>query len=232
MERMQPFERTQSRPLVLQSGTQAATYGLFTLAMAVTLLGVYLGMIWAQALLTSGMHFILVIAELAIIFTAGWWSRRSPLNMVLFVLFPLLSGITITPYLLAVIAGYANGPAILFNAVLATVFISLAAAVLARMAPSLAGLGRALVLALIGLIVLSLAQLFVPALRTETFELLISGAGIVLFGAFTAYDLQRIADQGRMGANPFLLAISLYLDIFNLFLMVLRFMTALSGERR
>ncbi len=229
---MTTFSHTSSRPIVLSSGTQSAVYGLFTLAMALTLIGVYLGLLWAEMILSSGMHVVLIIAELAIIFSAGWWSTRSPLNIVLFALFPLLSGITITPYLLAIVAGYVNGPAILFNAVLTTVFIGLAAAVLARMAPSLAGFGRALVLALIGLLVLSLAQIFVPALRTQTMELLISGAGIVLFGVFTAYDLQRIADQGKAGANPFLLAISLYLDIFNLFLMVLRFMTALSGERR
>lgn len=216
----------------MQAGTQSAVYGLFALAMAVTLIGVFFGMLWAQTLLTSGMHVFFAIAELGIIFTAGWWSSKRPLNIVLFVLFPLLSGITITPYLLSILAGFVNGPAILFNATLTTIFISLAAAVLARMAPSLAGFGRALVLALVGLLVLSLAQIFVPALRTQTFELLIAGAGIVLFGAFTAYDLQRIADQGKAGANPFLLAISLYLDIFNLFLMVLRFMTALSGERR
>ncbi len=37
---------------------------------------------------------------------------------------------------------------------------------------------------------------------------------------------------GSLGANPFLLALSLYLDIFNLFLSVLRFMSVLSGERR
>ena len=43
---------------------------------------------------------------------------------------------------------------------------------------------------------------------------------------------QRIESQGRMGANPFMLALSLYLDIFNLFLFILRFMTALSGNRR
>ncbi len=229
---MPSLEDRRSRPIVLSSGAQSATYGLFALAMALTLIGTYVGILWAQTILTSGVHVILAIAELAIIFTANRWSGKSPLNIVLFALFPLLSGITITPYLLAIVAGYVNGPAILFNAVLTTVFISLAAAVLARMAPSLAGWSRALVLALIGLLVLSVAQIFVPALRTQTVELFLAGAGIVLFGVFTAYDLQRIAAQGRAGANPFLLAIGLYLDIFNLFLMVLRFMTALSGERR
>ena len=85
---------------------------------------------------------------------------------------------------------------------------------------------------LIGLIVIALLQLFVPSLRTGGMEIVISGIGVVLFAAFTAYDVQRVQALGRLGANPFLLALSLYLDIFNLFLYVLRFMLALSGDRR
>lgn len=129
-------------------------------------------------------------------------------------------------------AGYANGGQILLNAVGATVCMSLAAVVLARIAPNLAAWGRALVFAVIGLIVLSVLQIFVPALQTQGAELFISGIGVVIFGLFTAFDLQRIEAQGRLGANPFMLTLSLYLDIFNLFLYILRFMTALSGDRR
>jgi FtsH-binding integral membrane protein len=54
----------------------------------------------------------------------------------------------------------------------------------------------------------------------------------VIFALFTAVDIQRVKMLGRYGANPFLLALSLYLDIFNLFLYILRFMLALSGDRR
>lgn len=200
--------------------------------MGLTLAGVYLGMNFAGILLTSGMHIFFVIAELALIITSAWWSRMSPLNMVLFALFPLLSGITVTPYILSVLAGFENGPAILFNAVAATVGISLSAAAFARLAPGLSAWAGTLFYAVIGLLLLSLAQLFFPALRTPGFELAISGAGILVFAAFAAFDIQRVRQMGAVGANPFLLALSLYLDIFNLFLSVLRFMSALSGDRR
>jgi FtsH-binding integral membrane protein len=79
---------------------------------------------------------------------------------------------------------------------------------------------------------MALLQVFVPAFRTTQMELMISGAGVVIFGLFTAYDMQRIAQMGKMGANPFMLALSLYLDIFNLFLYILRFMLVLYGDRR
>lgn len=226
------YSSSNNAPIVLSASTQSAVYGLFTLAMGLTLAGVFAGLQMAPYILSSGMHLFLMIVELALIFTAGWWSRHSPWNYVLFGAFPLLSGFTITPYLLMVLAGFANGPAILFNAAAATVFMSLSAVVLARIAPNMAVFGRTLFFALLGILFLSILQIFVPGLRTQGMELMISGLGIVLFGAFTAYDLQRISHQSALGANPFLLALSLYLDIYNLFLSILRFMTALSGERR
>ncbi len=229
---MEHFSTTSSQPLSLSASTQSQVYGLFAVAMALTFIGVFVAMSFIQPLMSTGFYLVLTIAELAIIFTSQWWSKTSPLNYILFGLFPLLSGITITPYMLMIAAGYANGGQILLNAVGATVCMSLAAVVLARIAPNLAAWGRALVFAVIGLIVLSVLQIFVPALQTQGAELFISGIGVVIFGLFTAFDLQRIEAQGRLGANPFMLTLSLYLDIFNLFLYILRFMTALSGDRR
>ncbi len=200
--------------------------------MALTLVGVYFGLQFANLLLSSGLYLGLAVIELGLIFTATWWSRSSPLNYLLFALFPLISGFTLVPYLLIITTGYVNGGAILVNAVGATVCMSLSAVVLARMAPGLAAWGSALFYALIGLLVLSLLQIFFPALQTQTSELLISGLGTVLFGIFLAFDIQRLEQGAALGANPFLLALSLYLDIYNLFIMILRFMTALSGERR
>ncbi len=230
---MQQFSTSSSRPLALSASTEAQTYILFAVAMVLTVLGVFAGMQYAQTLLTSGMHMVLFIVELAIIFTANLWKDKSPLNIVLFGAFPIISGITFTPYLLMVLASYTNGSAILFNALAATAFMGLSAAVFARTTSwNLGVFGRALFFALLGLIGMSILQIFVPALRTPIVELCISGAGVVIFAFFTAFDLQRIQEQAKVGANPFMLALSLYLDIFNLFMYILRFMTALSGERR
>ncbi len=209
-------------------------YALFGLAMALTTVGVLMGTLFAPTLFRSGMHIALLIVELGIVFSARYWITKSPLNILLFGLFPLLSGITITPYLWYVTSSFPNGNAILVNALLATVFMTAAAAVFARTTSlPLASMGRFLLFGLIGLIGFGLLQIFVPALRQSIgFEMALSGAGVLLFAAFTAFDFQRVQQQSRAGANPFLLALSLYLDIFNLFLYILRFMTALSGDRR
>jgi len=230
---MQQFSTSSGRPMALSASTEAQVYGLFAVAMALTVIGVSIGYSQAPILLSTGTHVLLLILELAIIFTARLWMDKSPLNILLFAAFPVLSGITFTPYILYILVSYVNGLAILYNALAATTFMALAAAVFARTTSwNLGVFGRGLFFSLLGLIGIGILQLFVPALRTPAAELFISGAGVAVFGFFTAFDLQRIQGMARVGANPFMLALSLYLDIFNLFLYVLRFMTALSGERR
>ncbi|HAI98739.1 TPA: hypothetical protein DCL30_04360 [Candidatus Peribacteria bacterium] len=222
-----------TRPIALSSSTQSQVYALFALAMALTAAGVFIGMQYAEAIFSSGLSLFFLIAELILIFTARLWMDRSPLNIILFGAFPLLSGVTVTPYLIAVLTGYANGGAILFNAVLATAFMAGAAAVFASTTKwDLSILGRALLFMLLGLLFFGVLQIFFASLRTTGMEMVISGASIVLFAVFTAYDVQRIQRLARLGANPFLMALSLYLDIFNLFLSILRFMVAVSGNRR
>ena len=227
------YSPSSSQPLTLSASNEATVYGLFALAMGLTLVGTYIGLQYAAQILGSGMFMFLLIAELAIVFTSRWWIHSSPLNILLFGLFPLLSGITITPYILSVLQNYANGAAILTNAFGATACMALAAAVFARSTQwNLAVMGRGLIFALLGLVAMGLLQIFIPSMRTGQMELLISGAGVVIFALFTAYDIQRIQTLAKAGASPFLLALSLYLDIFNLFLYVLRFMLAVSGNRR
>lgn len=224
---------TRSQPIVLSASTEAKTYMLVALALGLTLVGVMIGGAFADVLLGTGVNLILLFVELAIIFSSRWWIERSPLNIFLFAAFPLLSGITITPYILYVLASYVNGASILMNALASTTFMAIAAAVFARTTRwNLSMMGRALFLSVIGLVCFGILQIIFPALRTGAAELFISGAGVVIFALFTAYDMQRVMAMGRVGANPFLLALSLYLDLFNLFLYVLRFMLALSGNRR
>ncbi len=225
------MDRSSSLPIA--TNVESQVYVLFAVAMALTVVGVYVGMAYAATLFSTGMAFGLVIAEFALILTSGWWARQSPLNIILFGLFPLLSGITVTPDLMSVLFGYATGASILMNALLATACMTAAAGVIARLSGwDMSGMGKALLFSVLGLIAMGLLQVFVPSLRTGTMELVISGAGIVIFGLFTAFDLQRITRLGQMGMSPFLLALSLYLDIFNLFLYILRFMVAFSGNRR
>ena len=228
---MNTFAPTRSTPLVISQSVETQVYGLFALAVGLTGVGVWTGMQFLPQLIA--MQFVLLIIELGIVFTAGWWSRQAPLNYLMFGLFPLISGITVAPFLLYVTTEFTNGYSILLNALAATACMAVAAAVFARTTRwNLGVMGRALFFAVLGLIIMGLLQVFIPGLRSTHTELLLSGAGVVIFSLFMAYDIQRIQNLSRVGANPFMMALSLYLDIYNLFLYVLRFMMALSGNRR
>ena len=86
--------------------------------------------------------------------------------------------------------------------------------------------GSFLFMALLGLIVCIVVNMF---MHNSTFELLISGAGVLIFVGLTAWDTQSIkrmcaeAGPDEMGKVATMGALSLYLDFINLFLYLLRF---------
>lgn len=228
--RFTPIIDVSSSPV--RVGNLAPVYGLLFLAILFTILGCGIGATIALPFITSGWILFLFVLELGIVWTAPSWTRSTPLNYFLFAAFPFLSGLTIAPVIISVLVGYANGATILLNALLATGLMTLASAVLATMSKSNLGgmFGRFLFQGLIGLIGFSLLQIFFPSLRGQGIEQVVSVIGIVIFSGFLAVDIQRV-QQRRDLDSPFLMAIALYLDIFNLFLYILRFMTA-GGRQR
>ena len=95
----------------------------------------------------------------------------------------------------------------------------------------LSKIGSILVMALIGLIICSIVNIF---MESETMYWIISGAGVLIFIGLTAWDTQKIkqmaiampdATNGKLATIG---ALSLYLDFINLFIYLLRFM----GNRR
>ena len=93
----------------------------------------------------------------------------------------------------------------------------------------LTGIGSFAFMALIGLIIAQVANMF---LHIEGLAAIINYAGVLIFVALTAYDVQKIKRIGESNDyHPNLSirgALTLYLDFINLFLFILRIM----GNRR
>lgn len=92
---------------------------------------------------------------------------------------------------------------------------------------NLTGMGRTLMMVLFGLIICSIVNIF---WGNGMFDLVCSVVGVVLFSLLTAYDTQKILEQGTSD-DPELRskgavfgALSLYLDFLNLFLYLLHFL--------
>ena len=122
--------------------------------------------------------------------------------------------------------GMANGGDIVMTALSMTgvTFLGLSAyAVTSR--KDFSFMGGFLMIGLILVVVASLANIFfaIPAL-----SLAISAVGVLVFSGLILYDTSRMVNGGE--TNYVMMTVSLYLNIYNLFLMLLHLTGALSGD--
>lgn len=166
---------------------------------------------------------VLIIAELGIVFGVSGGINRlsSGTATMLFYLFAIINGLMLFPILM-IYTGVS---------VAKTFFIT--AGVFGAMSvygyftsQDLARWGSILFMALIGLIICSIVNIF---LGSSTMDWIISGAGVLIFIGLTAWDTQQIKTMAQMAPMESVSklatigALSLYLDFINLFLYLLRF---------
>jgi uncharacterized protein len=171
---------------------------------------------------------ILIIAQLALVMVIGFGISRINATLALGLFFVYAASLGLTIGLIV---------SLYTTASVATAFLSASAmfggaalygAVTKR---SLATIGSFAFMALIGLIVASVVNIF---LASSTMSWIISLAGVGIFTVLTAWDVQRInsgqlvAMTGSVEKAAVLGALHLYLDFVNLFLFLLR----LFGGRR
>lgn len=172
------------------------------------------------------LFWILAIAELALVFSiSGMVNRmRGTTATALFILYAALNGVTLSFIFLAYT-----------KASIASTFFICALTFLAcsiygwTTKKDLTSIGSFMFMGLIGIIIASVANIF---LRSPAVYYAVSYIGVAVFVGLTAYDTQKIknmamtqpadigGDVARKGA--ILGALSLYLDFINLFLMLLR----------
>ena len=178
-----------------------------------------------QTIFTGSTFLILVIAELALVFflSARIMTMSFPVAGILFAAYSILNGATLSVILLA----YEPGVIATTSFVTAGMFgaMSLIGFFTAR---DLSGIGRFLIMALVGIIIASVVNIF---LHSEGLYWAVSYLGVLVFAGLTAYDTQKIKQRlmvygGEVNDNTQKLALlgslTLYLDFINLFLFLLR----------
>lgn len=167
----------------------------------------------------------LIIAELAIVIAISAAINRLSLTTatLLFVLYSVLNGATLSlifaVYTMSSIANVFFITAGTFGVMAAYGYFT---------KRDLSSWGKLLLMALIGLIIATLVNVFL--VKSSGFDLILSYAGVLIFVGLTAYDTQKIkqmlamhTDMGEGAQKVALLgALSLYLDFINLFLYLLR----------
>ena len=172
----------------------------------------------------SWFMWVLIIAEFGIVIgvSAGIRKLSTATASLLFYLFAIVNGLLLSPVFMI----YTE------TSIAKTFFIT--AGTFAAMSiygfctnRDLTKFGNLLFMALIGLIIASLVNMFIPG-ENATFNWIISILGVLIFVGLTAWDTQQIknmatvAPDAAVGRLAVLGALSLYLDFINLFLYLLR----------
>jgi FtsH-binding integral membrane protein len=191
--------------------------GLVALTVGCAALGAYLG----RDLSGAGIAFF--IGAFACIFGLNIATKRGNEQLAIGLLFGLglLLGLAVAP----VLAYYAKTqPAALWQAAGATAgFVAALGAYGYATRRDLSSWARTLFWALLGLIVFGIVGLLVAIPNGNVIYCVL---GLVIFGAFTIFDFNRLRRADMASSVP--IAASIFLDIFNVFLLLL---DLFSGER-
>jgi len=168
----------------------------------------------------AGNYILFIILEFAVIFFAMWARKKETMGLVALFSFTILTGITTAPVLLA----YSGST--VTNALFLTglIFAGLSFYVIVSKR-DFSFMGGMLTTGLIVLIVGGLLNAFI--FKSSGMSFLYSAGGVFLFSGFIIYDTFNILK--RYPTDEYISAtLSLYLDILNLFLMLLHL---LGGSR-
>lgn len=170
--------------------------------------------------LGPGAMLVSIVGSLGALLALFFAREKSPVNLWLMYGFATFEGMALGLILESYIAR-GLGTAVL-NAAATTGIVTLVAGSYGYTTKrDLSGLGGILFVGLIAVVLASLVGLFI---QMPLFHLVLAAATAVLFSAFLVYDLNRVARaqaQAVTEGQTIMLAVGVYLDIFNLFLALL-----------
>ena len=164
---------------------------------------------------------IATFAELGLVFVASSMAaKNSPAALPVFLVYSVLNGFTLS----FVVAFYTPGT-VLSAFISSALLFFVMAAIGIFTKKDLSGMGRALMAALVGLIIAMIVNIF---LASGFFDYMISIAMVLVFSGLIAWDNQKIRyvyeqSRGQVATGWVIsMALSIYLDFINLFLSILR----------
>ncbi|MBR5099353.1 MAG: Bax inhibitor-1/YccA family protein [Spirochaetales bacterium] len=175
---------------------------------------------------STGAIYVLIIAQLVIVFMLSMRIQKmsSMSAIAWFAVYSICTGAVLS----AVIAVYAK--AVIARAFLTTTLMFAGMSIFAMTTKKdLSRMGNILVMAIIGMLVASLVNVF---LKSEAIYYALSYVGVALFCGLTAWDTQKIMrlnyeygdgiDEETFVKLSIICALQLYLDFINIFLYLLR----------
>ncbi|MDR2240084.1 MAG: Bax inhibitor-1/YccA family protein [Zoogloeaceae bacterium] len=204
------------------------TYLLLALSLIPTAIGAFVG-VQLNFSFMAGSPLLSFLLFLAVAWGLMWGIQKnkdSGLGVALLLGFTFLMGVMLGP-ILQVSLGFRNGAALIFTAAAGTSVIFFALAGIATVTKKdFSFMGKFLFIGLILVLLAMVANIF---LQLPALSLTISVVAVLIFSAYILYDVSRIVTGGE--TNYIMATLSIYLDIYNLFVHLLRLLLAFAGER-
>lgn len=224
---MSPASPSQTIALA-QNRVLRNTYALLALSMVPTVLGAWIG-VQMNFSFFAGSPAIGFIAFLAIAFGfmfAIEKTKNSAMGVVVLLAFTFFMGLLLSR-LIGSVLGLKNGASLIAMAGGGTaVIFAVMASLAATIKRDLSGMGKALFIGMILLLVAAFANIFLqmPALMVA-----LSVIAVGLFSAFLLYDLNRIITGGE--TNYITATLAVYLNLYNIFSNLLALLGIFGGDR-
>lgn len=201
------------------------TYWLLALSMIPTVLGAVVG-VSLQLPVGGGLGMLLFLAGAFGFIWAIKKNQETGLGVALLLGFTFFMGVMLTPLLTRTL-GYANGASLIMTAFGGTAAVFAVMASYATVTKrDFSMMGKWLFAGVIVLILASIANIF---LGMAMLQIVISMVAIGIFSAYILYDVQQIVNGGE--TNYISATLSLYLDVYNIFVNMLALLGLGGGDR-
>lgn len=203
------------------------TYWLLALSMVPTVLGAWLGVSTGiLAALGTGASLLLFFAGAFGLMFIIERTKESITGVYAMLAFTFFMGLMLSN-LLTWTLHFRNGASLIMTACAGTGIIFFAMASLATVIKrDLSGMGKFLFVGAIILLVAGLVNIF---LQSSAMMLTMMVLSMAIFSAFMLYDVKRVIDGGE--TNYISAALTIYLDIYNVFQNLLSLLGIFGGER-
>lgn len=186
----------------------AKVWAYFGVAIATAAVGAYFG---KEIIMLTQSFYVPYGIFMVLMLTQGMWANSKTFAIPMFLLFAFASGIILYPTLaFAAMTGQISA---VIQALAASAGLFFAAAIFGYTTKKdLSGMGQFLFFTMIGVFIAGIVNIFIGS---SLVSFIISCISVVLFSAYTAYDLQAIKN-GAYG-SAIMAATHLYINIFALF---------------
>ena len=200
------------------------TYQLLAASMVAAAAGAFVTLPYAETVMQY--RWLIFGFELFMLFVGLGMTRNKPgLNLVALFVFTFVTGVSLVP-MMARLIGMGSGGTIGTAFLMTSVLFGALSLFAINSKTDFSSWGKPLFITLIVVIIASLVNAFV--LQSPLMHVVMSAGILLLFGLFTIYDTQNIANGAY--DSPVDAAVSLYLDFLNMFTSLLSLLGIFGGD--